>query len=474
MVSLQVSFFKRPKKETRLLDKLGRKWTENQHFTFGFSGSSTYLYARKRNERRAHFLKLCLMSNQKKTSFSLLFYPSKTKLKKNGEAPVLMRININGDRAVLNLKRSIQPALWNTEKGRMAGRSQEAKVFNDYIDAVVQRTRQKYSELLVAHDLVTPQMLRDAVLGVKNANSRMIVEVFEEHIESMRQLIGKETSHATCQKMGACKSHFLKFLKKEYKVSDVPVKSVDHYMVNKFSLYLKTETGCAFNTATKFLQNFKKITKICLHNGWIQKDPFANISLSLKEVDRPYLNEEELLHLENLSISIDRISRVRDFFVFSCYTGLAYADVKKLKRSEIERFEGRLWIRTKRQKTGGMTNVPLLNKPIQILEKYTDLDVLNANDPVIPILSNQKMNAYLKELADLCGIAKPLSFHTARHTFATTVTMMNGVPMETVSKMLGHKNLKSTQHYARIVDQKVGQDMALLAQKLDSKLKMEY
>jgi site-specific recombinase XerD len=412
------------------------------------------------------------MTTQKKTSFSLLFYPSKTKLKKNGEAPVLMKININGERAVVNLKRSVPPEAWNTDKGRMAGRSQEAKIFNDYLDAVVQRTRQKYNDLLVTHDLITPEMLRDAVLGIKTSSARMIVEVFEEHIHSMRQLIGKETTHATCQKLSTCKAHFQKFLKKEYKTPDVPVKSVDHYMVSKFSLYLKTETGCAYNTATKFLQNFKKITKICLHNGWMQKDPFANISLSLKEVDRPYLNEEELLHLENLPISIDRISRVRDFFVFSCYTGLAYADVKKLKRSEIERFEGRMWIRTKRQKTGGMTNVPLLSKPVQILEKYSDLDALNANDPVIPILSNQKMNAYLKELADLCGITKPLSFHTARHTFATTVTMMNGVPMESVSKMLGHKNLKSTQHYARIVDQKVGQDMAILAQKLDAKLRM--
>jgi site-specific recombinase XerD len=411
------------------------------------------------------------MSSQKKTSFSLLFYPSKTKLKKNGEAPVLMKININGNRIVLNTKRSVIPSAWNSVKGRMGGRTQEAKEFNDYIDAIILRTRQKYSELLTQHDVVTPEMLRDAVLGVHTAQARMLLDIFEEHIENMRRLIGKETTKATCQKYGTCKAHLQKFLKVEYRASDIPVKSVDYYFVDKFGLYLKTTAGCATNTSIKFLQNFKKIILLCMRNGWLQKDPFANINLSLKEVDRPYLNKEELTRLEEFSTPIDRLNRVRDFFVFSCYTGLAYADVKKLKRSEIERSEDRWWIRTKRQKTGGMTNVPLLQKPVQILLKYSDFEFLQDDDPVLPMLSNQKMNAYLKELADLCGITKPLSFHTARHTFATTVTMMNGVPMESVSKMLGHKNLKSTQHYARIVDQKVGRDMEQLALILDGKLK---
>lgn len=409
------------------------------------------------------------MPSQKKTSFSLLFYPSKTKLKKNGEAPVLMKININGRRIVLNVKRSVNPAAWDSVKGRMGGRTHEAKEFNDYIDAVILRTRQRYSELLTQHDIVTPELLRDAVLGVNTAQARMLVEVFEEHIENMRKLIGKETTKGTCQKYGCCKSHLQKFLKMEYKASDVPVKSVDHLFVSKFGLYLKTTAGCGLNTTTKFLQNFKKITLLCMRNGWLPKDPFANVSLSLKEVDRPYLTEDELNRLRDFYTPIERLDRVRDLFIFSCYTGLAYADVKKLKRSEVERFEEKWWIRTKRQKTGAITNVPMLNIPVQILLKYSDFDALHGNDPVLPMLSNQKMNAYLKELADLCGITKPLSFHTARHTFATTVTMMNGVPMESVSKMLGHKNLKSTQHYARIVDHKVGKDMEQLALILDAK-----
>ena len=190
----------------------------------------------------------------------------------------------------------------------------------------------------------------------------------------------------------------------------------------------------------------------------------------MKEVDRPYLNEEELQKLMEFTSPFDRLNRVRDFFIFSCFTGLAYADVKKLKRSEIEVNEAGYWIKTKRQKTGGRANIPLLDVPIKIIHKYVNIDMLQDNDPILPILSNQKMNAYIKEIADLCGITKILSYHVARHTFATTVTLTNGVPIESVSKMLGHKNINSTQHYARIVDKKVGDDMHLLSKKIENRL----
>ena len=195
------------------------------------------------------------------------------------------------------------------------------------------------------------------------------------------------------------------------------------------------------------------------------------VSMKSKVIDRHYLNEEELVSLIEFETDLERISKVRDFFIFSCYTGLAYIDLKNLKRQQIEagNSETGFWIRTKRQKTGVSTSVPLLALPYQIINKYNQLEYLNSNDPVLPVLSNQKMNAYLKELADLCGITKPLSFHIARHTFATTVTLMNGVPIESVSKMLGHSSLRSTQHYAKVVDKKLEDDMAALALKLKSK-----
>ena len=414
------------------------------------------------------------MSSSQKSNFSLVVYITRTKAKKNGEVPVLMKININGERVVLQLQRSIQPKDWDSKRAKVIGRSHEAREFNDYIDSVITRTRQKYSELITMYDTVTPQLLRDAVLGVNTAKAKMIIEIWEDHIEGLRKLIGKENTYATCQKYNAAKNHFSNFLKIKYKASDVPIKSIYHYMVTEFGLYLKTEKGCSFNTTNKFLQNFKRITYRCLRHGWILKDPFAGISLTMKEVDRPYLTEDELKSIMEYTSSFDRIIRVRDFFVFSCFTGLAYADVKKLRRCEIERNEAGTWIKTKRQKTGGRANVPLLGVPMQIINKYVDLDLLEADDLVLPILSNQKMNAYLKELEDFCGITKNLSYHIARHTFATTLTMMNGVPIESVSKMLGHKNITSTQHYARIVDKKVGEDMERLSTKLGTRLAMSF
>ena len=412
------------------------------------------------------------MSSSQKSNFSLVVYISRTKAKKNGEVPVLMKININGERVVMQLQRSIQPKDWDSKRAKVIGRSHEAREFNDYIDSVITRTRQKYSELITMHDTVTPQLLRDAVLGVNTAKAKMIIEIWEDHIEGLRKLIGKESTYATCQKYNAAKNHFSNFLRIKYKVSDVPIKSIDHYMVTEFGMYLKTEKGCNFNTTNKFLQNLKRITYRCLRHGWIVKDPFAGISLTMKEVDRPYLTEDELKSIMEYTSSFDRLTRVRDFFVFSCFTGLAYADVKKLKRCEIERNEAGYWIKTKRQKTGGRANVPLLDVPMQIISKYVQLDLLEADDLILPIMSNQKMNAYLKEIADFCGITKKLSYHIARHTFATTLTMMNGVPIESVSKMLGHKNITSTQHYARIVDKKVGEDMERLSSKIGSRLAM--
>jgi site-specific recombinase XerD len=403
-----------------------------------------------------------------RTSFGLTFYINRTRERKNGECPVMLRININGDRVALQVHRFIKPEDWDPARYVMKGRTEEARVFNNYLEAVRLKANKKYNELLSYTDDVTPQMLRDAILGVNTAKTRQIIDIWEGHVSDLKKLIGKENSYATYQKYNTAKNHFQSFLQKKYQLNDVSIKAVDYQMIQQYGIYLKTEKGCSFNTATKFLQNLKTITSISIRSGWLVKDPFNGISLTLKEVDRPYLTFEELERLMKFNSVFDRLNRVRDFFVFSCYTGLAYIDVKKLKRAEIEgNDEMGFWIRTRRKKTGGRANIPLLDIPMSIIRNYCQLELLDAEDSILPILSNQKMNAYLKELADLCNIQKQLSYHVARHTFATTVTMMNGVPIETVSKMLGHKNIHSTQHYARIVDKKVGDDMKLLAAKLN-------
>lgn len=405
-----------------------------------------------------------------RNSFNLFFYINRSKQKKNGECPVMLRITLNGRSVATSLKRSIHAEIWEPAAGIAKGKSPEAMSMNKYIDAVRVRTYEKHNELLTSRDELTPELLRDAILNINSAKGVSLIDLWEEHNLELKQLIGRENSYANYQKYNTCLRYMKDFLRVHTKAEDILVKLVDRNLVIKFEHFLKVVKGCNYNTTVKYLQNFKKIVKRAQHNGWLVHDPFATIKLSLKEVDRPYLTEEELLSVMEKEFKIDRLAHVRDMFIFSCYTGLAYADVHKLKRSELERSSnGKLWIRTRRKKTGVRAHIPLLDVAEQILDKYAKRDV-PIDAPVLPIISNQKMNAYLKEIADLCGIDKCLSFHIARHTFATTVTLMNGVPIESVSKMLGHRNIKSTQHYARIVDQKVGEDMERLALKLESKL----
>ncbi len=405
-----------------------------------------------------------------RNSFNLFFYINRSKQKRNGECPVMLRITLNGRSVAVSLKRSIPSEIWEPTAGIAKGKSPAAMSMNKYIDAVRVRAYEKHNELLTSRDELSPELLRDAILNINSAKGKTLVEVWEEHNIQLKQLIGRETTYANFQKYSTCLRYMKEFLWAYIKAEDILIKLVDRNMVTKFEHFLKVEKGCNYNTTVKYLQNFKKITKRAQYNGWLIQDPFATLKLTLKEVDRPYLTEVELLSIMEKTFPIERLAHVRDMFVFSCYTGLAYVDVHKLKRSELERSpNGKLWIRTRRQKTGVRAHIPLLDVAEQILDKYAQMDV-PIDAPVLPIISNQKMNAYLKEIAHVCGIDKCLSFHVARHTFATTVTLMNGVPIESVSKMLGHKNIKSTQHYARVVDQKVGEDMERLALKLESKL----
>jgi site-specific recombinase XerD len=204
-----------------------------------------------------------------------------------------------------------------------------------------------------------------------------------------------------------------------------------------------------------------------LANNWIDRNPFSNYKTKIREVERVYLSEEEIENIINKDFKTDRLSLVRDIFLFSCFTGLAYIDVKNLTKSHISLgIDGEKWIFTHRQKTETASKIPILPITQMIIDKYEDHPECCNQNKLLPILSNQKMNAYLKEIAGVCEIEKELTFHIARHTFATTVTLTNGVPIESVSKMLGHKNLRTTQHYAKVLDKKVSEDMMILRNKM--------
>ena len=251
----------------------------------------------------------------------------------------------------------------------------------------------------------------------------------------------------------------LEFIRKEYKADDILLKDLNWDFIHKLELFYRVDKQCSHNTTTKYLQNLRSVVLIAIRKQLITTDPFSNYKLTIKEVEKGYLTDEELQKIVHADIKVPRLEHIRDMFLFSCYTGLAYSDLKSLTQTNIERTpDGTLWIKGLRKKTGIRFNIPILPIPLSILKKYEGLN----SKILFPIPSNQKTNAYLKELADLCGINKNITFHVARHTFATTVTLANDVPIETVSSMLGHTNIRMTQHYAKVVTSKVKRDMEKL------------
>src|SRR5690606_18608365 len=273
----------------------------------------------------------------------------------------------------------------------------------------------------------------------------------------------------TAERYRTAKKHVEDYIQSNYHVKDLNVKDINHKFISGFEYYLKTTRKCSHNTAIKYITNFKKIIRIAYANDWISKDPFLHWKAKLKIVDREFLTKTEIKRIYEKKFPADRLNQVKDIFIFSCFTGLAYADVKKLtKKDVVIGIDSQNWIKTKRTKTDTRSNIPILAIPQEIINKYEASQESRDTDLLLPVLSNQKMNAYLKEIADLCGISKNLTFHLARHTFATTVTLTNGVPIESVSKMLGHKSLRTTQHYAKILDKKVSDDMNALRLRMSS------
>ena len=402
-------------------------------------------------------------------NINVLFFRKMSKKTNKNLVPIYMRITINGERIEFATKRSIHISQWALGAGRMKGNNAEAKSVNTFLLSLRNKVNTIERALLLDGLEITYKAFKEKWFGIEKKNY-MLLEIFKQHNDEVALLSGKDFSPTTVKRYTTSLKHTRNFIEWKYKLPDIDINKMNYDFISSYSFYLKSIRNCNHNSAMKYLTNFKKIVLICLKNGWISKDPFINFKLSKHEVERPFLSELELNELASKEFPAKRLNYVRDIFLFSCYTGLAYVDVKKLKRSEIGvGVDGDKWIFTKRQKTDTPSRIPILPVAEALMNKYKDHELCIIYDRVLPVLSNQKMNAYLKEIADLCRITKNLTFHIARHTFATTVTLNNGVPIESVSKMLGHKNIRTTQHYAKILDLKVSEDMKALKDKLSKK-----
>lgn len=400
------------------------------------------------------------------TSFSILFYLKKPKGYSRGEVPVYMRITVNGARKEIGTKHSCEPDRWNSDAQRAKGTNELSKTINAYLDTLERKVHDARLKLLENIKPVTAEALVKILTG-QEEKPLMLLEIFEHHNVQMAALENTEYAPATVKRYDTTLEHTRAFIAWKYHLPDIEIKNLSFDFVSDMEFWLKSVRKCNHNSSIKYIGNMRKIVNYCLKTGWLQRDPFFGFKMAKREVVREFLSDDELQALAAKRFAIERLSQVRDIFLFSCYTGLAFIDVFQLTPASIAKgIDGKQWIFTSRQKTDTPTRVPLLPQAQEILNKYKDHPRCVNENKVVPILSNQKMNAYLKEIADVCGITKTLTFHIARHTFATTVTLNNDVPIESVSKMLGHKSIKITQHYAKIIDKKVSADMQLLAVKM--------
>lgn len=399
-------------------------------------------------------------------SFGTRFYLKKSKHFDIGPLPIYLRITVDGVPKELSTRRSCLEEKWNSILGRAKGSGEEAKSLNNYLDTLARKVHDARRKLMESDEPITSIAIKNILTG-REDKKRMVLEIFMEHNDRMAELVGKDYTAATMERYATALQHTRSFIYWKYRVKDVPLKRLDFDFVSSFEFWLKTIRSCSHNTSIKYISNFRKIVNGCIRKGWLHRDPFAGFSMAKREVERVALTERELQKMMDRTFDIPRLAQVRDIFVFSCYTGLSYIDVKQLKRSDIGiGIDGHEWIFTKRQKTNNASKVPLLPAALKILEQYKDDPKCVNKGVVLPVLSNQKMNAYLKEIGVLCGISKDLTFHLARHTFATTITLNNGIPIESVSKMLGHKNIHTTQLYAKVMDKKVSEDMLALRGKM--------
>ena len=401
-------------------------------------------------------------------TFGLLFYVKRSKMTGNGTAPVYLRVTVDGERIEISSKRYVNPDKWNANAQKLNGAGEEVRSLNNYLKTLEHEVYEIHRHLIEKKLPLTAVNLKNAMLKKEEvATCKMLIPIFKEHNRQVAALIGTEYAKGTADRYETSLKHTQAFLKWKYKVDDINIEGINHEFIMSYDFYLRSERKCANNSTVKYMKNFKKIILMCIDNGWLDKDPFIKYKPKVKIVARDYLTKEELETMALKTYSSLRIEQVKDIFIFCCYTGLAYIDVKQLKRSEIIKgIDGQQWIYTTRQKTNTASRIPLLTQALEIIKKYENHPECADQDKVLPVLSNQKMNSYLKEIADICGINKELTFHIARHTFATSVTLANGVSIESVSKMLGHKNIRTTQHYAKILDSKVSEDMQLLKLKL--------
>jgi site-specific recombinase XerD len=401
-------------------------------------------------------------------TFGIQFVIRLSKLQKTDPATVFARISVNGRRCEISLKKKINPQNWDDVKGKARGTKDEIRKLNEHIERVRTLIADGYHTLVQQKKVVTVDAVKALFLG-DDENEMTLIKLGEYHNSEMKDKLADGTmkNYYTTQK------YIAKFLKEKLHRNDISLPELNYKFIIDFETYLSKhqpkdhQKPLNNNGIMKHLERLCKMVNMAVTMDWLAKDPFAKFKQHFDKVERFYLTKEELAAIEKKKFTIERLQTVKDLFLFSCYTGLAYIDTMNLTTENIIKgIDGNDWLITSRQKTDTDVRVPLLPQAEALIKKYKNHPKASNHGTLFPVISNQKTNSYLKEIADLCNINKAITFHIARHTFATTITLSNGVPIESVSKMLGHTTIRSTQVYAKVVEQKLSEDMLNLKKRM--------
>ena len=406
----------------------------------------------------------------KNCTFGVIFYLKKQKTTAQGTAPIYARITVNGRRTEISVKRSVALSGWDVKKGLAKGSREQTAELNRFLARFKAKIIDAYQEMVLSGSTVDGAIIRDKITGSAQSE-RMLGSLMEYHNKEQESKL----AHGTMKNYYTTQSYIKRFLKVKYRRTDIALSELNYLFISDFEYYLRNykpkdhHRPLNNNGIMKHIERLRKMVSMAVTMDWLVKDPFAKFRKHFDKVERKSLTKQELDKLESKLFRVERLQQVLDMFLFSCYTGLAYIDLAELTPDNIiTGIDSDLWIYTSRVKTETSVRIPLLPKARELMEKYRDDPIAVSNGTVFPVISNQRMNGYLKEIADICGIGKTLTFHIARHTFATTVTLSNGVPIESVSKMLGHMSIRTTQIYAKVVEHKLSEDMQNLRERMAS------
>lgn len=390
-----------------------------------------------------------------RSSFAILFFIRDSRVRKDGTTSIEVVLTVNGERCAFSTGKKVKSCNWDKNKQQVKGKDEEAQSLNNYLKAIKAKLYQKETELLERGFVITAELLRDAYFDkVESIKERSLFEIFEEHNQEQEKLIGNGVSKATHWVSVYTIRLLREFVQQKYKREDLYLRELNLNFIQSFHSFLRIDKGMAQNSSTKHLKLLKKIINLSVANSYMAFNPFSTYKVEREPVEIDFLDEEELRKIINFDTPLPRLERAKDMFLFGCFTGLSYIDIKTLVPEHFEKDNaGRIWIKKRRVKTGVLSRIPLLPIAKLILDKY------KGGEKLLPIQDPADINKYLKDIAILCGINKRICFHTSRHTFASTVTLANNISLEVVSKMLGHTNTRMTAHYAKLIDKCIGEQM---------------